>query len=215
MSDPTVLPSSLPAPVDDGAARHLLGVRLPPLQLPSTDGGHLDLGALGDGRTILYIYPMTATPGRALPHGWDALPGARGCTPQACSMRDHLGEIRAVGAARVIGLSGQSPKAQVEAHERLHLPFPLVSDQQGRAAAAPAVLYGPRDNPRCAPGSAWLRPSQHLVQKGHQAAQGSSHGQQGRGSHDGGRVGGGILLGDQRVERLRCRVAACDLAQQR
>src|SRR5450830_1626206 len=80
MSDPTVLPSSLPAPVDDGAARHLMGLRLPPLQLPSTDGGHLDLGALGDGRTILYVYPMTRTPGRALPHGWDEFPGARGCT---------------------------------------------------------------------------------------------------------------------------------------
>jgi hypothetical protein len=56
-------------PVDDGAARHLLGVRLPPLQLTSTDGGHLDLGAPGDSRAILYVYPMTATPGRALPHG--------------------------------------------------------------------------------------------------------------------------------------------------
>jgi len=136
VSNPNVLPPSLPAPVDDGAARHLIGVRLPVLRLPSTDGGELDLGALGDGRTILYVYPMTAEPGRALPHGWDELPGARGCTPQACSMRDHLGELRAAGAARVIGLSGQSPAAQAEAHDRLHPPFPLVSDEQGRAAAA-------------------------------------------------------------------------------
>lgn len=134
--DPTALPAGLPVPADDGAARHLPGLRLPALALPSTDGGLVDLADLGPGLTVLYVYPMTATPGTDLPHGWDELPGARGCTAQACSMRDHLAEIRAAGAERVLGLSGQTPAAQAEAHERLHLPFALLSDEHLRTAQA-------------------------------------------------------------------------------
>lgn len=121
-----VLPEDLPAPADDGACDHLPGLRLPALPLPATDGGLVDLAAL-DGRTVVYCYPRTGEPDRALPPGWDAIPGARGCTPQSCAFRDHHQELQALGA-RVFGLSTQPTAYQREAVERLHLPFALLSD---------------------------------------------------------------------------------------
>lgn len=139
-TDPyTRLPPDLPAPVDDGAARHLPGTRLPSVVLPSTAGGDVDLSRLGPGRAVVFVYPMTATPGVPLPDGWDAFPGARGCTAQVCSMRDQLAELRAAGAAAVLGLSGQPPAEQRAAAERLHVPYPLLSDADGRAATALAL----------------------------------------------------------------------------
>ena len=125
--DPTVLPADLPVPEDDGAADHLPGAAMPAVALPSTDGGHVRLDALGRGRTVLYAYPMTGTPGVDPPDGWDAIPGARGCTPETCAFRDHHADLADAGAA-VYGLSTQTPEAQREAAERLHLPFALLSD---------------------------------------------------------------------------------------
>src|SRR5262249_23128603 len=90
--DPNVLPADLPVPEDDGAARHLVGMRLPSLSLAATDGVQVDLAEL-TGRTVVYIYPRTGRPGVAPPDGWDAIPGARGCTPQSCSFRDHFVEL--------------------------------------------------------------------------------------------------------------------------
>jgi peroxiredoxin len=121
------LPAKLPAPQDDGAADHLLGARLPPVSLQATDGSIVDLSGL-QGRFVVYAYPRTGQPGCApLVPGWDDIPGARGCTPQACAFRDHHTELAAAGA-RVFGLSTQDPEYQREAVERLHLPFPLLSD---------------------------------------------------------------------------------------
>jgi len=128
------LPVGLPVPVDDGAADHLPGRPLPRLRLPATTGGEVDLGAL-DGRTVLYIYPRTGVPGEPLPTGWDSIPGARGCTPEACGFRDHHAELRAAGAT-VLGLSAQPAAEQAEAATRLALPFPLLSDPELRLAAA-------------------------------------------------------------------------------
>ena len=91
--DPTVLPTDIPAPQDDGAARHLSGLTLPSLALAATDGNAVDLSNL-KGRTVVYIYPRTGVPGQPLPEGWDAIPGARGCTPQSCSFRDHFDELK-------------------------------------------------------------------------------------------------------------------------
>src|SRR5215472_17158129 len=125
--DPNNLPADLPVPQDDGAARHLAGMRLPSLPLAATDGAKVDLARLA-GRTVLYIYPRTGRPGVALPVGWDAIPGARGCTPQSCSFRDHFAELRTLGVAHLFGLSTQDTGYQREAVERLHLPFPLLSD---------------------------------------------------------------------------------------
>jgi peroxiredoxin len=123
----TDLPSDLPRPEDDGACDHLPGLALPGLRLPSTSGRLVDLGALGAGRTVIYCYPRTGRPGEPLPDGWDAIPGARGCTPQACAFRDHHRELADVGA-EVYGLSTQTNDYQREMAERLHLPFEVLSD---------------------------------------------------------------------------------------
>jgi peroxiredoxin len=133
--DPMILPSDLPAPVDDGAARHLTGLTLPQVALPATDGSSVDLATLR-GRTIVYIYPRTGVPGQALPDGWDMIPGARGCTPQSCSFRDHFAELQRLGVASLFGLSTQDTAYQREAAERLHLPFAILSDAELRLTRA-------------------------------------------------------------------------------
>ncbi len=129
MSDPVNLqrlPDNLPVPQDDGACAHLTGMALPDIALPATDGTSVTLATL-PGRTVVYCYPRTGKPGEPLPTGWDEIPGARGCTPQSCAFRDHYAELRALGAA-VYGLSAQTTEDQREAAERMHLPYPLLSD---------------------------------------------------------------------------------------
>lgn len=119
--------SKIPAPDDDGAAEHLPGTRLPPIKLAATDDGVIDLAGL-HGTTIVYAYPMTGRPDTPLPDGWDMIPGARGCTPQSCAFRDHFAELQQMGVTHLFGLSTQTSAYQKEATERLHLPFPLLSD---------------------------------------------------------------------------------------
>lgn len=128
LMDNLSLPADLPVPQDDGAADHLPDMAAPHLHLPSTTGETIRLDALGPGRTVLYIYPRAARPGTDLPQGWDLIPGARGCTPEACSFRDHHQDLLAAGAARVFGLSSQDTSDQREVAERLHLPFQMLSD---------------------------------------------------------------------------------------
>src|SRR5437879_4590619 len=125
--DPNVLPGGLPVPQDDGAAVHLTGLQLPSVPLAATDGAMVNLSRLA-GRTVVYIYPRTGVPGQPLPDGWDAIPGARGCTPQSCSFRDHFAELQALGVAHLYGLSTQDTDYQREAVERLKLPFHVLSD---------------------------------------------------------------------------------------
>ena len=119
--------STIPAPQDDGAAQHLHGAMLPSLALPTTDGKSVDLSKL-QGRTVVYAYPRTGKPGVPNPMGWDMIPGARGCSPQSCAFRDHFAELKRLGVAQMFGLSTQDTAYQKEAAERLHLPFPLLSD---------------------------------------------------------------------------------------
>jgi len=82
------------------------------------------------GRAVLYVYPRTGVPGVDAPPGWDDIPGARGCTPQSCGFRDHFAALKALGVARVFGLSTQATGYQREAAARLHLPFPILSDAE-------------------------------------------------------------------------------------
>lgn len=121
------LPSDLPVPQDDGACAHLGGMSLPPIGLPSTGGRVVDLSRLA-GTAVIYIYPRTGRPDQEVPTGWNAIPGARGCTLQSCAFRDHHEELKRAGAAHVFGLSSQDTAYQREAVERLHLPFELLSD---------------------------------------------------------------------------------------
>ncbi len=127
--------SRLPPPMDDGVARHLTGMAVPDVVLPATDGSQGSLAGLL-GLSVVYAYPLTGRPGVDLPDGWDGIPGARGCTPQACAFRDHHAELLAAGAARVFGLSTQDSDYQREAAARLHLPFLILSDAALRLTTA-------------------------------------------------------------------------------
>jgi peroxiredoxin len=128
MVDPYKLPDDLPRPVDDGAADHLARMRMPETVLPATDGSAVRLDQLA-GLTIVFAYPWTGRPGQALLAGdWDLIPGARGCTPETCAFRDLHSDLLAAGAAAVFGLSTQDTAYQRELVERLHLPFPVLSD---------------------------------------------------------------------------------------
>lgn len=141
MANLNQLPANLPIPQDDGAANHLPGMRLPRLSLCATTGKELNLGEI-KGRLVIYCYPMTGQPNVALPEGWDQIPGARGCTPQSCSFRDHYQELQSLGV-EIVGLSVQSTAYQQEMADRLHLPFPVVSDadyQFQRALQLPTFI---------------------------------------------------------------------------
>ncbi|MFM9847754.1 MAG: peroxiredoxin [Hyphomicrobiaceae bacterium] len=122
--------SKIPAPPDDGGARHLEGLQVPDLPLPATDGSTVSLAKLS-GRSVVYAYPRTGRPDQlAVVDDWDLIPGARGCTPQSCAFRDHHGELLVAGAAHVFGLSTQDTAYQQEAVARLHLPFAILSDEK-------------------------------------------------------------------------------------
>ncbi len=123
------LPKDLPVPQDDGACNHLTGMQLPSLALRSTRGRVVDLSKL-KGTAVVYIYPRTGRPDRDLPTGWNAIPGARGCTPQSCAFRDHYQELTELGVSELFGLSTQDTAYQQEAVERLHLPFEILSDER-------------------------------------------------------------------------------------
>lgn len=128
------LPSNLPVPVDDGACRHLTGLAVPSVPLRATSGRLVDLSHIA-GRVVVYCYPRTGQPDVDPPPGWDAIPGARGCTPQSCAFRDHHQQLRSLGA-QVFGLSTQDTDYQREVVERLHLPFELLSDSALELAGA-------------------------------------------------------------------------------
>lgn len=120
------LPGGLPVPSDDGACDHLRGKMIPSVALKSTNGDVINLSKI-QGTLVLYFYPMTGKPGEKLPDGWNQIPGARGCTPQACSFRDHFKELQDFNT-QVFGVSTQTSEYQREVAERLHLPFQLLSD---------------------------------------------------------------------------------------
>jgi peroxiredoxin len=128
--------SKIPAPEDDGGARHLTGRAVPDVALAATDGTEVSLAGI-PGRVVVFAYPRTGVPGQISPvPDWDMIPGARGCTPQACAYRDLHKELTGAGAARVFGLSTQDTAYQREAARRLHLPFPLLSDEKLALATA-------------------------------------------------------------------------------
>jgi peroxiredoxin len=122
--DPYVLPRDLPVPEDDGAADHLEGAAMPDLELPSSRG----VVNVRDFE-VLYVYPRSGRPGQPMLPGWNAIPGARGCTPQSCAFRDHAADLAELGA-RVAGVSAQSLDDQIEFAERNHMPFPVISDER-------------------------------------------------------------------------------------
>jgi peroxiredoxin len=128
--------SKIPAPVDDGTASHLAGMPLPDVPLPTTDERTISLARLA-GRVVVFAYPRTGRPGEISPvSDWDTIPGARGCTPQSCAFRDLSSDLAAAGANQIFGLSTQDTAYQREVVDRLHLPFPLLSDADLALASA-------------------------------------------------------------------------------
>jgi len=108
---------------------------MPSVPLAATDGANVDLSSL-PGLVVVYAYPRTGIPGIENPAGWDLIPGARGCSPQSCAFRDHFAELKALGVNHLFGLSTQDTAYQLEAATRLHLPFPILSDEHLRLAGA-------------------------------------------------------------------------------
>ena len=133
-SDLYTLPAGLPVPVDDGACEGLVGRMLPQLTLESSRGS-VSLRSLSLERLVLYVYPRTGRPDRPTPESWDAIPGARGCTPQSCAFRDHAAELEELGAA-VAGLSAQPLAEQLEFAERNEIPYPVIADPELKLGAA-------------------------------------------------------------------------------
>ena len=129
------LPANLPRPVDDGGARHLKGMALPDLALPSTSGRLVNLSRIDAPRVVIYAYPMTGRPDRQLPQGWDDIPGARGCTPETCGFRDHHKDLAKLHA-EVFGVSTQDTPYQQEMVKRLEVPFEVLSDEHRALAKA-------------------------------------------------------------------------------
>src|SRR5438093_4006926 len=123
------LPPNLPVPKDDGAARHLAAMAMPDLALPSTANRLVNLSKIAAPRIVVYCYPMTGRPDRALPAGWDDIPGARGCTPETCGFRDHHKDLAKLHAD-VYGVSTQSTEYQQEMVKRLEVPFEVLSDEK-------------------------------------------------------------------------------------
>ena len=121
--------SKIPAPELDVSLEHLNNFIIPEIKLLSTSGDEIDLSKL-NGLSIIYVYPLTGQPNIALPKGWDEIPGARGCTPQSCSFRDNFSELKKLNIENIFGLSSQTTKYQKEMSERLHLPYPILSDEK-------------------------------------------------------------------------------------
>ena len=140
------LPENLPVPQDDGACDRLRGSILASIGLRATSGSTVDLSKEGRPWLVVYCYPRTGRPDQEPLGGaaaWNAIPGARGCTPQSCAYRDHYSELTALDAA-VYGLSTQDTEYQSEAVQRLHLPFPLLSDARlefARALRLPTFTF--------------------------------------------------------------------------
>ncbi|GKZ25850.1 hypothetical protein AbraIFM66951_002851 [Aspergillus brasiliensis] len=124
------LPPNLPVPEDDGACDHLYThPAVPSVALQATDQSVVSLSEL-PGMTIVFLYPRTATAHENIPESWNSIPGARGCSPQACSFRDNLPSLKQLGVTQVFGLSTQSTDYQKEAHDRLHLAYSLLSNDK-------------------------------------------------------------------------------------
>jgi len=124
LPQPAPLPDGLTAPLDDGAAAHLPGCTLPAVSLPATDGTRVALDEVATGRWVLFCYPLAGEPGVDMPRGWDEIPGARGCSQEACSFRDQL-------LAEALGLPTFTAQATPRRHggpQRLYKRLTLVLD---------------------------------------------------------------------------------------
>jgi peroxiredoxin len=135
MADLFELPKDLPVPQDDGACSHLPGKDMPALALASTAGRQVRLHEQSQSRTVFFFYPRTGRPGVSISPEWNAIPGARGCTPHSCAYRDLYAEFRQLNTA-VFGVSSQDTEYQQELVRRTNLPYEVLSDREFRLTDA-------------------------------------------------------------------------------
>jgi peroxiredoxin len=108
-------------------------MRLPHVTLPATDGSKVCLAEL-PGRSILIVYPWTGRPGLPNPPDWDLIQDAHGSTPELEGFRDRAEDF-ARGGVSLYAISRQTTDYQREMAARLKLPFPILSDAEGKFAA--------------------------------------------------------------------------------
>ena len=124
------LPAGLPVPVDDGACRHLVGMRYPEITLKSSNNDAVDLSRIATReRAVFFFFPAAGRPGLPDPTGWNLIPGARGCTPQLCDYRDATTEFQKLGV-KLFGVSSQRHEDLVEIAHRNRLQYDLLSDEE-------------------------------------------------------------------------------------
>jgi peroxiredoxin len=107
--------------------QHLIGKRLPDMELAATKGPPVNPGKLA-GTTVLFCYPYTGRPGVPDPPGWDEIPGAHGSTPQAIAYSEAYGRFRTLNV-NIYGLSFQNSTWQREFSLRCNIAFTLLSDE--------------------------------------------------------------------------------------
>jgi thioredoxin-dependent peroxiredoxin len=100
------------------------GQQLPDVEFVTEGGEKLSAGDLEGEKTVLYFYPKDDTPG---------------CTKEACAFRDRMPDYERA-AIRVYGVSLDSPESHRRFREKYNLNFPLLTDEDGRAADALGVL---------------------------------------------------------------------------
>ncbi|MHB1187600.1 peroxiredoxin [Thiobacillus sp.] len=96
------------------------GSAAPEFELPDQNGRVHRLGDYAGRWLVLYFYPRDDTPG---------------CTKEACRFRDDIGLLGDLGAA-VVGVSVDDTQSHAAFARKYELPFPLLSDPDGKTAAA-------------------------------------------------------------------------------
>ncbi|NYI08313.1 winged helix-turn-helix transcriptional regulator [Allostreptomyces psammosilenae] len=135
LGDGALTATTEPSSAEAARVHALVGEGVPAdLALPGADGAPHDVVSPTARATVLFTYPGTGIPS-PLPAGWSDIPGAVGCTLENRLFRDAWPAFREADVA-VRGVSTQRPDEQAAFAAAEAVPFPLLSDQDLRLAAA-------------------------------------------------------------------------------